>query len=108
MTATACKPDKEKYWRLLAEGLFRGQPLVALLLSVEQALSQSPMGGAVAALAADIQQGATLSQAMARQPSVFSKAETCLVEGGERLGILERVVLLILEATWKCPGCGNL
>ena len=108
MTATACQPEKQKYWQLLAEGLFRGQPLLSLLRSIEQVLPRKPMGQAVAALANDIEQGATLSQAMKRQPSIFSEADVHLVQGGELLGILERVVLLILESTWRCPECGNL
>ena len=47
MTVKACQPEKQKYWQLLAEGLFRGQPLLSLLRSIEQVLPRKPMGQAV-------------------------------------------------------------
>ena len=109
MTETQCHPDGRRFWQLLAEGCCAGMPLGAVLRSMQEALPAEPMGKVVEALADDsIDQGKTLSAAMKNQPSVFTRAHVSLVEGGELLGIVDRVLLLILEATWRCPTCGNL
>lgn len=105
---TGCHPDMVVFWRLMAEGVCSGQPLLALLYSVGRELPPEPMGKVVAALAKDVEEGKTLSEAMAAVPSVFSKAHVCLVEAGEYLGRLDRILVLILEFTWRCPTCGHL
>jgi type II secretory pathway component PulF len=64
------------------------------------------MGAVAARLADDLEAGRSLSDAMRAQKGAFSKAEVCLVEGGERAGILDRVLVLIAEAVWRCPECG--
>lgn len=108
MTETACHPDLQRFWELLAGGWCAGQPLLAMLRSIQEALPPEPMGKAVGLLADEVAQGHILSVAMKNQPSVFSKAHVSLVEGGELLGIVDRVLLLILEFGWRCPGCDNL
>ena len=109
MTEIQCHPDGRRFWQLLAEGCCGGQPLGPLLRSIQEALPPEPMGKVVDALADDIiNQGKTLAEAMKNQPSVFTRAHVALVEGGELLGIVDRVLLLIMEATWRCPTCGSL
>lgn len=105
---TGCHPDMVLFWRLMAEGVCSGRPLLSLLYSVGRELPPEPMGNAVAALAKHVDEGKTLSEAMAAIPSVFSKAHVCLVEAGEYLGRLDRLLVLILEFTWACPACGHL
>jgi type IV pilus assembly protein PilC len=100
--------DLAMFWRLLAQGFCEGMQLLPLLRSIGQQLPAEPIGRAVAAMADDIDAGATLSAAMGRQPAVFSKAHICLIEGGEYVGRLDRIAVLILELTWTCPSCGHL
>ena len=108
MTETCCHPDMQRFWQLLAQGWCSGQPLLTILHSIQQALPPDPMGKVAGTLAEQVAQGRSLSDAMRGQPSIFTKAHNCLIEGGERLGIVDRVLLLILESTWRCPTCGNL
>lgn len=97
-----------RFWELLAEGVHDGRRLLGLLRSIAEELPSGPMGKAARALADDVEQDITLSEAMSRQPSVFTRAHVCFVEGGERVGRLDRVFDLILELTRDCPICGNL
>ena len=108
MTNTSCHPDMLRFWELLAEGVAAGRQLLKVLRSIQETLPPEPMGNVAAALAADIERGTALSRAMRNHPSVFSKAHVCLVEGGEHVGRLDRLLLLILELTRECPTCGAL
>ena len=108
MTNPSCHPDLRRFWELLAEGSCAGQPLLPTLRSIEKALPPAPMGKVAGLLADAVSQGIILSVAMRNQPSVFSKAHVSLVEGGELLGISDRVFLLILEFVWRCPACANI
>jgi len=105
---TTCHPDMVRFWETLAEGVDAGRPLVAILRSIQLAMPPEPMGSVAAALAGDLDRGKTLSQAMENQPRIFSRAHVCLIEGGERVGRVERLLHLILELTRDCPACGNL
>ncbi len=108
MTDDSCRPDVQRFWQLFTQGVCSGQTLLGALRSTGELLSAEPMGTVAAALADEVNQGASLSQAMKNQGRAFSPAHIHLVEGGELLGILDRVLLLILEYTWRCPTCGNL
>ena len=103
-----CHPDWVRFWELLAQGLCSGQPLLPLLRSLGQNLPPEPMGSVAKTLAVDIGAGSPLSQAMRNQPTVFPQALVSLMEGGEGLGLVDRVVLLVVEATWRCPSCSNV
>ena len=107
-SAATRHPDMLRFWEMLAEGFDAGQRLSAILRSIQEALPPEPMGNAAAALAADLERGKTLSEAMANQPSVFSRAHVCLIEGGERVGRIERLLHLIVELTRDNPACGSL
>jgi len=105
---TSCHPDMLRFWQRLTEGWCAGQPLLLTLRVIQEELPPEPLGTVVCAMADDVEQGACLSAVVKRQPSVFTQAHVSLIEGGELLGIVDRVLLLILEATWRCPSCGNL
>lgn len=107
-SADSCHPDLLRFWQMLTERMCMGQRLLDVLDAIEEALPPGPLGRVATALADDVRRGSALSDAMKRHPTIFSRAHLCLVEGGERLGIIDRVLLLILESTWKCPTCGNL
>jgi type II secretory pathway component PulF len=52
----------------------------------------------------DIENGATLSAAMAKHPETFKPAVCGLVKAGEAAGVLDHVVVLIVECAWRFPG----
>jgi type II secretory pathway component PulF len=103
-----CHSDVLRFWEMFADGAGEGKSLIQILCKIKQALLSEPMGNAAAVLAADLEYGETLSQAMANQPAIFTKAHICLVEGGERVGRIGRLLRLICELTRDCPACGSL
>ena len=108
MSDSMCHQDMQTFWRMLTGGFCGGQPLLPVLKSIAESLPAEPMGRVVHELCKDINDGCNLSNAMSRHPSVFSPAHISLIDGGERLGIVDKVLLLILEATWRCPTCSGL
>ena len=82
--------------------------LAPLTTFLAQDLPPEPMGVVAGALAQAVGAGCTLSQALRNQPRVFPRALVSLIEGGEGLGLVDRVVLLILETAWRCPSCRNV
>ena len=105
---TSCHVDLRKFWQMLAEGAYSGEQVLSALRSIQDALPPEPMGKVVAALARDVESGNILSEAMKKHPTVFTKAHVCLVQGGEYVGRLDRILLLIMEFTWACPACSGL
>lgn len=108
MNDNTCHPEMLCFWQLMAEGFAAGQQLGGLLQSINDQLPPEPMGSVAAALAHDVAEGQTLSQAMKNQPAIFTKAHVCLVEGGELVGRLDLLLSVILELTRSCPACGGL
>ncbi|MHB1462298.1 MAG: type II secretion system F family protein [Armatimonadota bacterium] len=108
MSDSTCHPDMLRFWQLMAEGFAAGQQLGGLLKSISGQLPAEPMGNAAAALAHDVAEDQTLSQAMKNQPAIFTKAHVCLVEGGELVGRLDLLLSVIVELTQSCPACGGL
>ena len=104
--ASACRPALRTFWSRFTERTCAGQPLLPALRAVEGELRPQPLHAVVRALADDVEDGLTLSAAMKKHPLTFSRGAVCLVEGGERAGILDRVLLLIVEHLWRCPDCG--
>ena len=105
MSGNPCHPDVATFWLMLSERYCKGVPLLASLREIEAALPAEPMGNVAQTLADDVEGGATLSEALRSQPRTFSKAALCLVEGAEYAGIVDRVLLLIVEHMWRCPTC---
>jgi type IV pilus assembly protein PilC len=97
--------DKLAFWVLLAEYCCGGKPLAEALSLIRGELAGKPMGAVAASLIPDLEGGLSFSQAMKRHSTVFSRAETCFVEGGELAGILDRALVLIVESSWRCPKC---
>lgn len=103
-----CHPDMLRFWEMLADGAEAGQTLVGILRSIHQSLPREPMGDVAAALAADLETGKSLFEAMANQPAIFTRAHVCFIEGGERVGRVDRLLRLIWDLTRDCPACGSL
>jgi type II secretory pathway component PulF len=104
----SCHPDVLRFWEMLADGVEAGQPMISVIRMIEKALPLEPMGRVAAKLGDDLNKSYTLSEAMSKQPGAFSRAHLCLVEGGERVGRVDRLLRLIAEFTRDCPSCGNL
>lgn len=95
----------ETFWRMLARGFCAGEKLGAVLMSIAQEMDGTRLGDVANDLLSQVESGRPLSQAMRRHPDVFREHVLLLVEGGEKAGILDRVLLLILEHAWRCPEC---
>ncbi len=103
-----CEDEMTRFWEILAKGCLRGKNLIELLTEARDALDDGTMRRAVEAIILQVNEGMSLSKAMAMHPDVFSRAHVAFVEGGERIGMMEKAFMIILEATWRCPACANL
>jgi len=99
-----CQP-LARFWQMLTKEICAGHPLGSTLESIAVELDGTHLRGVVRELTAGVRAGQPLSQAMRQRPEVFRQHVTLLVDGGERAGILDRVLLLILEHVWRCPEC---
>lgn len=90
---------------MLARGFCAGEKLAGLLTSIAQEMDGTRMGDVAEDVLAQVEGGMPLSQALRRHADVFREHVLLLVEGGEKAGILDRVLLLILEHAWRCPEC---
>lgn len=83
--------DLANFTRQLATMITAGLPLTDALnlLSVQ---SSQPLAGIVAAMLNDVQAGISLSSAMAKHPTVFSKVYVSLVKAGEAAGVMENIL----------------
>ncbi len=106
MSQDSCQPkDLELFWLLLTKGSCKGIPLLTNLQSIKAEYANSSISDVVTDLADRVKHGATLSEAMAEHDDRFGLHVRLLIEGGERAGILDRVLVLILEHAWRCPEC---
>ena len=103
--AEDCCTELLGFWTHLARHICSGRQLGETLRAYETEAPEGRVAEATRALRVDVEGGMALSDAMKRQPDMFAKHVTCLVEGGERAGVLDRVLPLILELAWRCPTC---
>jgi type II secretory ATPase GspE/PulE/Tfp pilus assembly ATPase PilB-like protein len=80
------------FWRAIGSGIGGGVPLVRVLRAVAADCNDGERAAAASALAAAIEEGRTLSQAMAAATNVFSQCDIAMVEAGEAGGVLDVVV----------------
>ena len=88
----------------LAQGCCAGQTLLWSLRKLEQDLSAGSMGKVAGTLADDVEGGSTLSVAMAKHPDTFGPSVLTFVEAGEKTGVLDHSLRLIVECGWRFPG----
>lgn len=105
---TECNDHLRLFWEGLTRGYCRSVPLSQILLDLEADLPPGAVRDATHDLRDQVMQNVSLWQAMANHPEVFTRAHVCLVEGGQRIGMTERVLSFIVEATWRCPTCTSL
>ncbi len=89
---------------LLAEKISSGLPVCRSLREIQTELVGQPMADVVAAVLEDIEKGATVAEAMDKRPAVFSPSVVTLIRAGEATGILDHVLVLIVECAWRYPG----
>ena len=94
-----------RFWTSLTQRICAGRQLGPSLVEIAQELSGTAVGAVVEDLIVHVRQGEALSDAMKHHTDVFRRHVLCLVEGGERAGILDRALMLIVEAAWRCPDC---
>ena len=98
------KPDVMGFFTELAEQFCGGQPMLPSLRRIESGLADQPMAAVVRDLADSIEGGATLSDAMAEHPAIYDEAVMALVRAGEIAGVLDHILVLIVECNWRYPG----
>ena len=106
MSENNCHADMIQFWTCLTRSICMGVNLQTALQSGYEETESESARKVIAEVIADVRKGLRLSEAMARHPQSFSKAAVCFVEGGEYAGVLDRVLVLILETMWRCPTCG--
>lgn len=106
MNEKNCHADMIQFWTCLTRGICMGANLQTALQSAFEEIESESARKVIAGVIADVRKGLRLSEAMARHPQFFSKAAVCFVEGGEYAGVLDRVLVLVLETMWRCPTCG--
>jgi type IV pilus assembly protein PilC len=78
--------------RQFATMIEAGVNVVTALVVLEEQTDDKYLAVVVSELREDVEQGALLSQAMARHPKVFSRLFVSMVEAGEAAGVLDQVL----------------
>jgi type IV pilus assembly protein PilC len=78
--------------RQFATMIEAGVNVVTALVVLEEQTDDKYLAAVIAELRADVEEGALLSQAMARHPKVFSRLFVAMVEAGEAAGVLDQVL----------------
>ena len=85
------------FWRAMGKYIGGGTPIVQSLNETGEQVKGTPFGKVVKALAADIKEGQSLSQAMEKHKSVFTPSVLLMVRAGEAGGVLDVIVKRIVE-----------
>ena len=96
MTEQDARSQQARFFSKLAGELESGVHLLRSLRKVQEDLGE-PLRAAVVALGDAIEAGDTLSQALAKSPTVFEPGVVALVEGGEKAGWLQKVMPVVAE-----------
>lgn len=105
MSGSQRQQELMTFWTILAERTCGGKNLVSSFDVICERLGGSPLAGVVRDLKESLFANTPLHEAMARHPDYFRRHVLCMVEGGERAGILDRMFVFILESAWRCPEC---
>jgi type II secretory pathway component PulF len=88
MAESTSIPEISRFFTALGDDLKAGQPVLRSLRRIEKELSDAPLLETLKAMADDIENGSTLSQAMEQHPDAFDEATILLVKGGDAYGRL--------------------
>ena len=87
------------FYGALADLLQAGVPLLRSLEVLEGQTSHAALASVIEQLRADVAEGMSLSEAMARHPRVFSELAVSMVRAGQEGGFLEDVLRRIADFT---------
>ena len=91
------EPELVAFWRQLALLIEVGVPLLKALYQVAERTSYLPLRQVIQRVAADIEVGISLSEALERHPQAFSTLTVQLVQVAERGGVLDDSLRLVAE-----------
>ena len=93
----ATREQHAAFWRILGADLKGGRPLLSALDHAKTRLAGTDLEGVAADLNLGIQGGSTLSEAMGRHETVFSRSVRMMVRAGEAGGVLDVIAARIAE-----------
>jgi len=82
--------DKVIFSRQMSTLINAGLPLVQALRNVEAQTASKPLKIVIQKVIADVEAGSAFSEALARNPKVFNRIYTSMVEAGEASGTLDK------------------
>jgi type II secretory pathway component PulF len=94
-----------RFWTSLTQRVCAGQQLGPSLVEIAQELSGTALAPVVEDIVVHVRDGEPLHVAMNRHTDVFRRHVLCFVEGGDRAGILDKALKLIVDAARDCPAC---
>jgi type II secretory pathway component PulF len=89
------------FTRQLSVLVSSGTPLVQAIASLERQAKEKPWRDVLAALRTKVEEGATLSEAMAQQPAVFDPVCRSLIAAGESGGSFDTMLERLAQMTRK-------
>jgi len=89
------------FTRQLSVLVSSGTPLVQAIASLERQAKEKPWRDVLAALRTKVEEGATLSEAMAQQPGVFDPVCRSLIAAGESGGSFDTMLERLAQMTRK-------
>jgi general secretion pathway protein E len=94
----AIREQQVQFWQAVENGLTGGVPVIDTLAKAGAAVSGTPLADAADAVAEDIKNGASMSEAMEKLPEVFSRAMCTMVRAGEAGGVLDHICGRVAKA----------
>ena len=94
---TVPEPEVAIFWRQLAMLIEVGVPLLRALQQIAVRTSHAALRQVIQRVAADIEVGNSLSEALAQHPQAFSRLTVQVIQVAERGGVLDHSLRLIAE-----------
>ena len=91
------EPEVAIFWRQLAMLIEVGVPLLRALQQIAARTSHAALRQVIQRVAADIEVGNSLSEALAQHPQAFSRLTVQVIQVAERGGVLDHSLRLIAE-----------
>lgn len=93
--------EKVTFFQLLAVMINAGMPIIRSLYVLSSQLSNLKLKGVILQLAAEMEEGNSLSKAMSKHPKLFTQAERGMIASGEASGNLNKILLDIASQAEK-------
>ncbi len=94
---TVPEPELAIFWRQLALLIEVGVPLLKALSQIAERTSHAALRQVIQCVAADIEAGNSLSEALVQHPQAFSRLTVQVIQVAERGGVLDDSLRLIAE-----------